>query len=155
MILKLWPTRSKYKDAEPVTDLDAIIAAPVTFRFDGKIHKLKPMQLDEYLKFSNAQSRLLANLKDDAPKLNARELARQYLDVVSSICDTITIEDILRMEQVQVAALYQLIIDITTGQVKTEAGKKKSRQKIQIYDSVEHSSLQNVPESLAGHTSKP
>ena len=135
--MKLWPARSKAKnESAPVADLDAIVADPVFFRYKGKIHELKPMSLEHFLKFSNAQAELMAGVKEDV-KLTAQDLADRYLKVINSVCDTITRDDILEMEQVQVAALYQLVIDLVTGQVATEETVKKKRRKIDIYESVE------------------
>lgn len=152
--MKLWPTRSKHL-AEPVTDLDAIIAESVTFRYKGKIHELKPMRLDEFLKFTNAQAELMNNIKDENERLTPRQLAGRYHKVISSVCDTLSIDDILGMEQVQVAALYQLVIDLVTGQVRDIDGEKKSRKKIPLYESVQPSLSQSAPESSVGVQAKP
>lgn len=147
--MRIWPARSnKSKATEPIADLDAIIAQSVAFKYKGKIHTLKPMTLEEFLKFTNAQSALLTLLKDDQ-QLTPKALAESYLGVISSVCDTITLDDIMDMEQAQVAALYQLVIDLVTGQVDTGEGKKK-RQKLDIYDYEPVSSSPSAPESSAG-----
>lgn len=148
--MKLWPARSnKVTEAQgPITDLDAIVSTPVTFRYKGRIHTLKPMTVEEFLRFTSAQSVLLDTIKDDA-KITPQELANRYHAVIASVCDSITVDDIMGMEQVQVAALYQLVIDLVTGQVDTNDSKKK-RVKVQLYDYVQASSSPNVPESLAG-----
>ena len=147
---KFWPTRSKaVSDTEPVTDLDAIVAEPVPFRFKGKIHFLKPFSLEEFLKFTNAQTRLTNSLSS-TEQISPKELAEKYHSVISSVCDTITVQDILSMEQAQVAALYQLVIDLVTGQVDIGDGKKK-RKKLDLYDSARASSLPNAPPNSGGH----
>lgn len=153
-LMKLWPARTKaQKEIEPVTDLDAIVSEPVPFKFKNKIHYLKPMALDEFLKFTNAQAKLMDTIKNTENKLTGETLALKYHAVISSVCDTITIEDINDMEQAQVAALYQLVIDLVTGQVNYGDGKKK-RQKIQIYESVQVSSPPSAQENLAGQSEK-
>lgn len=135
--MKLWPARSKaIRDEGPVADLDAIVSDPVSFRFKGKIHVLKPIDLKDFLKFTNAQASLMRSANDPEKRLSAKELAEQYLSVISPLCDTITLDHIMEMEQVQIAALYQLVIDMVTGQVDTGDGKKK-RAKLQIYDIVQ------------------
>lgn len=134
--MKLWPARSQNFDG-PVSDLDAIVAAPVSFRFKGKVHTLKPFSLAEFLLFTNAQAHLMQLIKDETG-VTTQELASRYHKVISSVCSSITIDDILSMEQVQVAALYQLVIDMVTGQVDQGDGKKK-RMRLPIYDSVAHS----------------
>jgi hypothetical protein len=146
--VKLWPTRTK--QTAPITDLDAIVAETVSFKYRGKVHQLKPMSLEQFLKFTNAQSELLASVNEDR-LLTAKDLAEKYLGVISSVCDTITLDDILAMEQVQVAALYQLVIDLVTGQVDLGDSKKK-REKIPIYSFGQVSSSPSVPESLVGQS---
>lgn len=135
--MKLWPTRTKAaKEVEPVTDLDVIVSEPVPFRYKGKIHYLKPMQLDEFLKFTNAQAHLMDAIRKDDVTLTGVQLAERYFAVISSVCDTIVLDDILNMEQAQVAALYQLVIDLVTGQVDHGDGKKK-RLKLPLFESVQ------------------
>jgi len=151
--MKLWPARTKNKETEPVADLDAIVSEPVVFRYKGKLHKLNPIRLDEFLKFTNAQSLMMSALNDDKA-LTPRELAKRYHSVIKSVCDTMTVDDILGMEQVQVAALYQLVIDMVTGQVKVGETQKKSRQKIPIYESVQPLSSPSAPENSDGQSSK-
>jgi len=149
------PSRKKHaKETEIVADIDAIIAEPIHFRFRGKIHTLKPMVLKEFLKFASAQSQLNQYIKEDAHKLNLETMAQAYFKVISSVCDSITIDDVIGAEQVQLAAIYQLILDMVTGQVDLGNPEKKSRKKIPLYESVEHSSLGSVQENLAG-PSKP
>lgn len=152
MKMKLWPSRTNARAVEPVTDLDAIVAEPVPFRFGGKIHFIKPVLLDEFLKFSNAQATFSNKMNDDV-LLTPTGLAEQYHKVISSVCDTISLKDVLKMEQAQVAALYQLVLDAVTGQVDTGDGKKK-RKKVQIYDSAQRSSLPSAPESSDGQLRK-
>ena len=156
--MKIWPSRSKAKAArelDVVTDLDAIIAEPVAFRFNGKIYTLKPIQLDEFLKFTNAQNRLSNELKSESA-ITADSLASSYHAVISSVCDDLTLNDIKSMSQAQVAALYQLVIDMVTGQVDygDGAGKKK-RKRLGIYDSVAPSSLPSAQPSSGGPQAKP
>lgn len=133
-----------------MADLDALVAEPVRFRYGGKIHELKPMSLEQFLRFSNAQSALMSSVNEDGP-MTARALAEKYHRVISSVCDTISLEDIMGMEQVQVAALYQLVIDLVTGQVQTGDSKKK-RRKLEIYESVPLSSSQSAPANSDGRS---
>ncbi len=149
MMSRLWPARTQKMDNGPIADLDAIVAEPISFRFKGKIHTLKPVDLKDFLKFTNAQAALMNAANDPAVKMTAKELAKRYFDVIEPLCHTITIEDVMSMEQVQIAALYQLIIDMVTGQIDMGDGKKK-RQKISIYDTAQHSSSQSVQESSGG-----
>jgi hypothetical protein len=151
--LKLWPARTKAQAPKdvPVTDLDAIVAEPVYFKYHGKIHRVEPVTFEDFLKFTNAQSELFSSNRNNE-KMTPEQLVARYYSVISSLCKTVSLEDIRSMEQVQIAALYQLIMDMVTGQVKLEDGKKKTRQKIQLYESVERSSLPNAPESSDGQS---
>lgn len=150
MLSKLWPARTAKKIDGPVSDLDAIIAEPVNFRFKGKIHQLKPVDMQTFLKFTSAHSSLMRAAQDPEVKLSAEDLAQKYHQVISSLCNTITVKDIMDMEQVQIAALFQLVMDVVTGQVDDGDGKKK-RMKIQgLYSSVQPSSLPNVPSAGDG-----
>lgn len=144
--MKMMPARS---NADVVTDLDAIVSESVSFRFNGKLHQIHPISLESFLRFSNAQTNLMAGLKDEAILKTPKELATRYFEMISSVCDSITLDDIQDMEQVQIAALYQLVLDIVTGQVDTGEGKKK-RKKLPIYESVVPSSLPSAQGSLAG-----
>ncbi len=149
--MKLWPARSQVEG--PVADLDSIVADPVPFRFKGKIHILKPFSLEEYLKFVNAKGALERSMMG-SEKITPQELAKQYHAVIAAVCDTITVEHILSMEQVQVAALYQLVIDMVTGQVETGEGKKK-RPRLDLYASVHPLSSPNAPDPSDGAPKSP
>jgi hypothetical protein len=142
MLSKLWPARTQNTDG-PITDLDAIVAEPVYFRFKAKNHKLEPVSLEDFLKFTNAHDSLMRAIKDPETRLTPHELAEKMHNIFHSVCKTITLQDVLSMEQVQVAAIYQLIIDMVTGQVDMGEGKKK-RTKLPIYDIARASSSQNV-----------
>jgi hypothetical protein len=135
-VIKLWPARTKHTEG-PVADLDAIVADPVDFRFGGKIHTLNPFTVEDYLRYVNAKVSLETEIRSGA--ITADQLVQSYFKVISAVCTTITIADIKKMQQVQVAALYQLVIDMVTGQVDTGEDKKK-RKRIDLYESVRPSS---------------
>lgn len=149
MISKLWPARSAKQPDGPIVDLDAIIAEPVPFRFRGKIHVLEPIDLESFLKFTSAQAELMRTLNDKENPLGADEFAQKMHRLYSSVCKTLTLQDVQKMEQSQVAALYQLVLDLTTGQVDKGDGKKK-RTKIPIYDIARASSSPSVPKPSDG-----
>lgn len=151
--MRFWPGRGSKSPAsqEPVTDLDAIVCEPIRFRYEGKIHLLKVVGLDTFLAFSNAQHQLMKAVADDEIKLSAADLGKKYLSVIQPLCPTLKLEDIMSMEQVQIAALYQLVIDMISGQVDLGPGtEKKKRSRLPIYDTVERSSSPNAPENSDG-----
>jgi hypothetical protein len=137
MISRFLPSRAKAKG--PIVDLDAIVAEPHYFRFKGKIYKVNPVELEAFLKFTNAQATLMRSLNDKDALLSWKELAQRYADVISPLCPDISVEMIMDMQQAQVAALYQLIIDVVTGDIDDGEGKKK-RLKLPLHESVQASS---------------
>lgn len=153
-----WPGQkaSKQEDVGPVTDLDAIVAEAVPFRFNGKIHEIKPIDLEGFLKFTNAQINLRKKA-DDGELLDAAILAKNYHLVISAVCDTVTLNDVKSMSQAQVAALYQLVLDAITGQVESvedDGTVKKKRMKNPIYDIARQTSLKSAPPTSDGHPDK-
>lgn len=130
----------------PIVDLDSISREPVSFRFDGVVHTIKPVSVEEFLHFTNSNSQFLTRIRDEK-KLTAEELIESYAQVIGSVCPSVTADHIARMEQAQVAALYQLVIDTVTGQVKTGEGEKK-RLRLGIYE--QQSSSPTAPEPSAG-----
>jgi hypothetical protein len=148
MLSRFLPARQK--TSGPIADLDAIVAEAVPFKFQGRVHFIKPITLREFLKFTQANADFHSRLIGEA-KLTADELAGEYEKVIQSVCDSITKKHILQMEQAQIAALYQLIIDTVTGQVKTgEESEKKKRVRIPLYNFEQVASLPNAPENSVG-----
>jgi len=151
-----WPKKKasakEQPDVAPVADLDAIIADPIPFRFKGKIHYIKPIELGEFMKFANAQVELSKSSEVDS-LLTAEMLAKRYHKVVSSVCDSISLDDIMEMSQAQIAALYQLVVDAITGQVETGDVKKK-RMRIPIYEYARQSSSKNAAPHSDGRQDK-
>lgn len=135
MLKRLLPTRTQATPPGPIADLDAIVAEAVPFKFQGKVHFIKPITLREFLRFTQANAVFLERLKSETA-MTADQLASEYEAVIQSVCDTITKRHILEMEQAQVAALYQLIIDTVTGQVSTPEESKKKRMRLPLYNSV-------------------
>lgn len=133
-----WKKKSKRLRAldtsGPIVDLDAISRDPVPFRFEGKTHFISPISVEEFLRFTNANAAFIERLKSEKP-LTSDELVESYAGVIGSVCPTIEAAHIARMEQAQVAALYQLVIDTVTGRVKTAEAEKKTAR-LGIYEQV-------------------
>jgi hypothetical protein len=115
------------KEMPVVSDLDAMIADPVPFRFGGKVHKIKPISVMEFYKYTNALSELM-KLKE-RNDVTATEMLDGYFSLFNSVCDTITHKDIESMSAAQIAALFKLTVDSITGasQVSPVDEKKKIR----------------------------
>lgn len=141
-------TIKKKASVEVITDLDAIVNDSIHFRYKGRIHEIKPISLEAFLKFTQANTAFLANMggeKDITPD----QLVNEYQSLISSVCSTITRQDIEDAEHAQLAALYQLIVDAVTGQVDKGDGKKK-RVRLPIYEYAEQSSSLNVQTATVG-----
>lgn len=117
------PTRDESKPMELYADLDAIIAEPIYFKLHGKRHAIKAISTKEFFKVSTA----LANVWDltDKNQITAKELVDRYTELFSSICSTITREDIENMEQAQAVGLLQLVMDAMTGKAHVADYEKK------------------------------
>lgn len=123
--MKFWPTRSKHT-AQLVADLDAMASEPFAFRLHGKNHVVKPIQLEEFLKYTNAYAQLWNKLDDKVKKITDEQLLDMYVDLFTSVCDTIKKDDVKKMSQAQIGALFQLISDAVTG--KAHVDQKKTLQ---------------------------
>jgi hypothetical protein len=100
-----------------VSDLDALIAAPVPFKFNGKVHVINPISVVEFYKYINALSGIM-NLNQDSVTVD--EMIDKYYALFGAICDTITRNDISSMTQAQVTALFQLTVDSIMGKSQTD-----------------------------------
>jgi len=123
--MKLWPTRQKYTP-QVVADLDAMVSEPFAFKLHGKQRIIKPIQLEEFLKYTNAYAMLWNKAEDGTKKLSDEKLLDIYVALFTSVCDDITKDDIRKMSQAQIGALFQLISDAVTG--KAHVDQKKTLQ---------------------------
>jgi len=133
--MKLFTTRQlgqKDVKEEPliVADLDQIICEPVAFKFGGKAHYLKPVSTKEFLKVTEVFAKMEKLGKEN--KYTVEELVDVYADLISSLCDTIGKKELLTMSQIQVGALFQLILDHVTGKNLSEEAKKKHQQMAKV-----------------------
>lgn len=124
-IFKLKPTRTQFdRNVDPIMDLDALIAEPVAFRWNGETHFVRPMDTRTFLKVTQE----MARCQSLAGKTSAdqKEVITAYARVFESVCDTISLRDVYSMTQAQVGALFQMIVDCVTGraQKKTQPQTK-------------------------------
>jgi len=128
MIDKIMPTRksSKKSGSVLVADLDSMVTKTVTFKVHGKMHEIPPLSVEEFMVFTARYSEVMALQQKE--KVTPAELIDAYYMMVNSVCKTISKEDIKSMSQNQVAALYQLMVDVFTG--KVFADEKKTLEKM-------------------------
>lgn len=113
-----------------VVDLDDVIVRPVTFIFKGREHLIKPINLGEFFLLNNAFTAMAR--KQQTPQ----EIALSYFQLMSAVCDTIQLEDVLKMTQVQAAAMVALILRRLQGEKAeslselSEEEKKKTQRSL-------------------------
>jgi len=114
--------------AQVVSDLDALVAEPIAFRFKGRVHEIKPISTLELLKFTNAFA-ALQTLQGKSDTVTVAELVDAYAGVIASVCPTITREHVEDMTQAQVSALFQLVMDSVTGKAHVMPGGEAEKKK--------------------------
>lgn len=108
--------REKFKknsSVEVYADLDKLIEEPLKIMVLGKVRTIKPMTVKEFYKLTNALARFHATKTSDGETME--EVIGSYYEVISSVSDDFTLEDIKQMSQAQVGALYSIIVDHAHG----------------------------------------
>lgn len=123
-VVDLKPSRAGGQNPPPIADLDALSDSKVPFKFGGKIHYLRPMRTKEFFAATN-QLANMDNLRERG-SVTAEELVEAYYGLFSSVCETITRDDVLSMTQPQCIALLQLVLDTVTGRAQADIEKKKN-----------------------------
>jgi hypothetical protein len=125
-LLNLKPSRTKAEEnVDLVSDLDALIAKPITFRVLGKVHKIEPISTGDFFKVLNSLEKL-HSLQRKQGKYEEKELIDAYVKFIGAVCPTIGRMEIQQMTQSQVIALVQIIIDTISGKTHAEIEKKKN-----------------------------
>jgi hypothetical protein len=109
-----------------ISDLDALIEKPVSFRLHGRIHSILPITTETFMVYTNAFANLYELNKQE--KISPKELILRYHDIISSVCKTVSVEDIENMTQPQIAALYQLIVDTVQGKTQAQIGEAEKKK---------------------------
>lgn len=101
---------------EPFADLDALVDSGASFRFRGKIYKLKPIDAGTFMSFMNRWAELQELLQKD--KLEGDEAMVSSVNIIQSVCDIE--EDLIRKEMTvaQTGAVIQLIVDSVQGKIE-------------------------------------
>lgn len=104
-----------------IADLDLLVEESINFKLHGKTHSINAISTIDFLKFSSK----LSALNDTFVKenLSGEELISSYFDLIFSVCNTVTLSDVEKCTQPQIAALLNLIIQKVTGKL-TEDKKK-------------------------------
>lgn len=129
-ILNFKPTRGKYADdsAPVIADLDALVAEPVHFKWQGNKHTIKPFSQKQFLMVMNRYSKIINEVHDS--KMSRTEQLSMFADLFSECCDTIALKEVEQMTDAQIGALMQLIIDSVTGRIHGDSKKKVNQNHI-------------------------
>ena len=110
-------------EATVVSDLDAMVANPISFRLHGKVHQLRPVTVKEFFAYANALAGL-ENLKA-GNKVSDEGMVELYLKLIKSVCETVSTEDVKSMTHAQATALLQLIVNHVPGRAHVSGDEKK------------------------------
>lgn len=141
-IRKGWPVKKpkfltkKEDDFEIIADIDAVITKALGFKAFGQNHRLKPLTTETFLLYTEAMQNLL-HLPDD---VKSEEVIQAYFKVVSSICDTVTMEQIKKAEKSQLAALFQVVVDHSMGKTKEIEKKKDMMTQVRLLEKLNQKS---------------
>lgn len=107
----------------PVSDLDALISEPVTFKLHGQIFSILPVTTEVMFR---AMEKLAAiEGMRDGKSVSAEDLVKRYYDLFHAVCPEITMRHVEDMTQSQAMSLLQLVVDSVTGKAQAEIEKKK------------------------------
>lgn len=132
--MKFLPSRQKQKAKGQapvmVSDLDAMVSQPVSFKVLGKVHTIEPLTVQQFTQFAYAYTKIMALHEQEV--VTPDELVEAYYNMVSSVCSTVTKEDISKMSQQQVAGLFQIMVDLQAGKLFGDDGQKKTLEKVSL-----------------------
>lgn len=104
------PARAAAENSVTLLDLDAVLARPLTLKFKGVVHSLKHVTMQERLEFDQAWIQAFAVMRDQ--QSTADEVVQAYHDVISSVCETLSLEDVKGMTKDQAEQLLKFIVDV-------------------------------------------
>lgn len=117
------------KKNKVVLDIDSIVSESQFVRLHGKVHEIKPVLVAEYFLLANSMA-TVSELVNRKGAIVLDEMVDAYYGVISSVCPTITKKDIRACSHMQVAQLYQFVMDHISGRISDE--KKKTLTKMTL-----------------------
>jgi hypothetical protein len=118
---KFKPARTAAQ-SRPIADLDAMLVEPVGFRLLGRDHVINPISVEQFFLVTTkwAELDMLKAKKDVA----ISEVLDKYFEIISSVVDTISRDDLNQMSMQQIGGALQLVVETVTGKVFAEDQKK-------------------------------
>ena len=121
---KLMPTRNAHEGVNMVADLDSMISKPVGIRLFGKVHQIKPMDQETFLKTVNslAQMDFLRKQRD----VNREKILDGYAVIFASCCNSISRKDVEKMTEAQISGFFnQVILQVQGVSSMSDSDQKK------------------------------
>jgi hypothetical protein len=113
MFSKIMPARG---EAKPVyANLDKLSKETLRFELHGKIHELQPITVEIFYGLTNALVAFNSKVEGET----ADQVIDKCTSLFKSVCPTIVREDVEKMTQMQVGALYAIITDHALGRSST------------------------------------
>lgn len=113
-----------------VTNLDAIKGRTIGFRFNGKIHKIKPLPVEKYIEATAAMAAIGELIANKKRVRTEAELLDAYDAIFSVMCPSVSRADLEDMSVQQIGALYNTILQHVMGAEQFEAQKKSPDSKL-------------------------
>jgi hypothetical protein len=126
---KLMPTRQESESIPVVADLDRMIADPIAVKLFGKIHKIKPMNQETFLRTVNALYEI--DRMRTREGVTVDEINQAYSKVFAACCDSIGKKDVDKMTESQKAGFLKQVIAQVQGHAIPEESKKKTLNPLQ------------------------
>lgn len=143
-----------------VADLDKLSSKKFSFKLHGVDHKIDPPSIGNWLEIVDSSNALIG-LKDQ-DGITKDQVVDAYFSFLSKMCPDLTKEDILKAKQDQLAALWQIAMDMMNGYEEKKTlmslmllslDKEEVKRMITILNRLllmPQESLQKYAESLAG-----
>lgn len=106
-----------------VVDLDRMVSKSIGIRFNGTIHKIKPMTLDVLLRTINEIAVLDGLRKKE--NIPVEEIREGYARVFGR-CSSTLAKASREMNDVQIALVLRQIVECITGKAYSEDAQKKN-----------------------------
>lgn len=129
-ILRPARTQAVPDNVRVVADLDKLVAEPIGFRLNGKVHVIKPITTRTFLLVSQKLGELdiLRAKISKTGEISEREIVERYHAVFQSCSDTMTKDDIRDMTHSQRAALLQVILECIGGKAHVQSAEESEKK---------------------------
>lgn len=120
MFKRFKPAREE--NFEIIADIDKVVSSPIGIKLHGRDHRIEPLTTETFLKWSKSVGELYSLASKEVTE---DQMKQAYFNCIHSLCKTVTMDDIMKCEKSQIAALFGVILDHCTGRAHTDEYKKK------------------------------